>query len=175
MKIQLNRAETKDLDGITAFYKYVIENTENMAQYGRWVYGQHPTDEGIKAYVDAGNMYYAGENGRITAAAAITWSQGEEYHPVRWQVDAADDEVSVVHILCVAPDRQKSGYAKEVMGELIALSKEKGKKAVRLDALSCNLPAHRLYERIGFRRCGVQNWYAENTGRIDFFLYEFVL
>ena len=44
-----------------------------------------------------------------------------------------------------------------------------------LDALCCNTPAHRLYEGLGFKKCGTQNWYAGNTGYIDFYLYEFVL
>lgn len=48
-------------------------------------------------------------------------------------------------------------------------------KAVRLDVLCCNTPAQQLYEGLGFERCGVQNWYASNTGDIDFYLYEYLL
>ena len=32
-----------------------------------------------------------------------------------------------------------------------------------------------LAEKICFVKCGTQNWFAENTGWIDFYLYEFVL
>ena len=49
------------------------------------------------------------------------------------------------------------------------------KKAVRLDALSCNKPAHKLYESLGFINRGTERWYAENVGWMEFFLFEFVL
>ena len=81
----------------------------------------------------------------------------------------------MVHLLCVNPDMQRSGIAKALMKEIIDLAKKTGKRAVRLDALSCNEPANKLYTKIGFVKCGTQNWFAENTGWIDFYLYEFVL
>ena len=64
---------------------------------------------------------------------------------------------------------------KKIVNEIIDLAKTKRMKAVRLDALCCNAPAHRLYEDLGFVNCGIQNWYATNTGYIDFYLYELVL
>ena len=46
---------------------------------------------------------------------------------------------------------------------------------IRLDALACNVPAHRLYESLGFQKRDVRHWYAENTGWVDFYLFEFLL
>ena len=57
---------------ISAFYKYVIDNTENMAEYARWDYGRHPTDEMIIGYINGGYMYYTEENGELTSAVAVT-------------------------------------------------------------------------------------------------------
>lgn len=177
MEMHLKSCERSnfDFERITAFYRYVIDNTKSMSEYGRWIYGQHPTDEMIKSYIDSDSMYYIEEDGNITATVAITFCQGEDYHPVPWSISLHDDEVAVVHILCVDPKKQKHGLAKHVMAEIINIAKAEHKKAVRLDALCCNIPAHRLYESIGFKKCGVQNWYASNTGWIDFYLYEYVL
>ena len=50
----------------------------------------------------------------------------------------------------------------------------KGMKAVRLDALASNKPAHRIYERLGFEYRGKQHLYAENTGWTDFYFFEFM-
>ena len=49
----------------------------------------------------------------------------------------------------------------------------RGMKAVRLDALASNTPAHRIYERLGFEYRGTQHLYAENTGWMDFLFFEF--
>ena len=97
---------------ISDFYKYVIDNTPDMEQYARWIYGKHPKDDMLRQYIDDGYMYYIEENSVITAAVALTPFQGSDYHPVNWEINLRDDEVCVVHILCVNPDfqgkRQKS-------------------------------------------------------------------
>lgn len=173
--MMLKRAENRDIEKIEEYYKYVVDNTENMDKYGRWIYGQHPTNDMIEGYIKNKCMYFAEEDGMIIAAVAVTLFQDEDYHPVQWNVDAKDDEVAVIHILCINPKKQGCGLAKSIVNEIIALAKTKHMKAVRLDALCCNTPAHKLYEGLGFVRCGIQNWYASNTGYIDFYLYELVL
>lgn len=170
----LKKVEYKDTLKIKNYYKYVVDYTENMDRYGRWIYGLHPTDDMIERYISDGNMYFVEEE-TIIGAVAVTFYQDEDYHPVKWNVQAQDDEVSVIHILCIHPNKQGCGFAKKMMNEITNLAKEKHMKAVRLDALCCNTPAHRLYEDLGFIKCGIQNWYASNTGYIDFYLYELVL
>ena len=78
-------------------------------------------------------------------------------------------------ILAVNPRFRNCGCAKAIMREVISFSKSKGLKAVRLDALACNTPAHRLYESLGFQKRHVRHWYAENTGWYDFYLFEYLL
>lgn len=175
MKTMLKRAERSDISKIQKYYEYVADNTENMDKYGKWTYGQHPTDEMIQGYINNGDMYFAEEEGMIIAAAAVTFFQNEDYHPVKWNVNAGDDEAAVIHILCINPDKQGCGIGKKIVNEIIDMAKTQHMKSVRLDALFCNTPAHRLYESCGFVKCGTQNWYADNTGYIDFYLYELVL
>ena len=43
--MELLKAEPRDFDRITEFYRYVVDHTEDMARYGRWIYRLHPTDE----------------------------------------------------------------------------------------------------------------------------------
>ena len=173
--MNLIKCDANDYQRMTDFYKYVIDNTSEMVKYARWKYGQHPTDEMIKGYIDDGHMFYKEKNGEIIAAVALTPFQNEDYHSVDWSIDLKDDEVFVVHILCVNPHMQKHALAKDVMDEIVQMAKTAGMKAIRLDALCCNKPAHILYEKCGFVKRGIQNWYADNTGWIDFFLYELVL
>ena len=173
--MELIRASANDFERLTDFYRYVILNTENMDIYAKWVYGQHPTDEMIQKYIDEEAMYFCEIDGSIISAVAVTAYQGEDYHGTDWALPLSDDEAAVVHILCIDPKLQKQGVAKEIMRLVIELSKSMNKKAVRLDALSCNTPAHRLYEKLGFIRKGQKHWYADNVGWTDFYLYELVL
>lgn len=173
--MKLMKCKSNDFDRISAFYKYAIKNTPTMKQYARWIYGQHPTDNMIRQYINGGYMYYLADRSVIASAVALTPFQGRDYHSVDWAINLQDDEVCVVHILCVNPDLQRRGIATEIMNEVIAYATETGKKAVRLDALCCNEPAQKLYETMGFKKCGTQRWYADNTGWIDFYLYEYCL
>lgn len=173
--MQLIKCQLCDFDRITDFYKNAIDNSSHMNRYSRWIYGQHPTDEMIKSYIDGGYMYYAEDKGKVIAAVALTTFQNQDYHLVNWSIESGDNEVLVVHILCVDPKNQRTGIATRLMDEVVRLARNMGMKAIRLDALCCNEPAHKLYEKYGFTKRGIQNWYAENTGWIDFFLYELVL
>lgn len=142
-----------------------------MELYAHWIYGLHPSDEMILGYISPENMFFSELDGKIASAVAVVSRQEKEYHDVPWKMNPADDEVSVVHILCVAPEFQKKGIAARTMRAVIEMSRESGKKAVHLDALKCNTPA-RLYESLGFSPAAERNWHTENAGQTDFVLYE---
>ena len=46
-------------------------------------------------------------------------------------------------------------------------------KAVRLDVLKGNVPAERLYKGMGFHYVSTVKLFYEDTGRVDFELYEY--
>ena len=172
---RMRKCGSEDLDRLLDFYRLVIRETKDMDQYARWEFGKHPTEEAIAEYIRQGAMYVLEEGQELAAAVAVTPCQGADYHGIGWQADLRDDKTAVVHLLAVNPRLQKRGLAKDVMREVIRMAKDRGLKAVRLDALKCNLPAHRLYESLGFQKRGVCRWYAENTGWYDFYLFEYLL
>ena len=168
----LQRASLEDYDHIIAFYDDVIERTPEIEKHARWQHGKHPTADGIKSYVNEGCMYLYKEQDTIVGAMALTMYQGSDYHAIGWSRQVQDDEVSVIHILAVSPDKQGTGIGSEMVREAINLAKAKGMKSIRLDALATNTPAHKIYERLGFVYKGKQHLYAENTGWTDFFFFE---
>ena len=99
--------------------------------------------------------------------------QGEDYHAIEWNEQVSDNEVAVIHILAVSPDSQGTGIGSEMIREAIRLAQRNGMRAIRLDALASNTPAHKLYKRLGFEYRGKQHLYAENTGWTDFYFFEY--
>lgn len=171
----LNRCKITDIERVSKFYQYVSENTENMARFGKWIYGLHPAKEQIEAYIKSGFMYSFEASGEILGAVAITPFQEAEYKDIDWQISCCDNEVSVIHLLAVNPDHQGCGIAKMIVRNAIDIARNNNSKAVRLDAFSCNFPAHRLYQSIGFEKVGVSNWYTYNAGNAEFYMFEFLL
>ena len=170
--MKLDKATINDFESIIKFYDDVILRTPEMETYARWKKGQHPTEEGIKAYIEEGSMYLYKKNDTIVGAMAVTMYQGEDYHAIEWAKHVEDNEASVIHILAVNPDYQGSGVGAEMIREAINLSADSGMKSIRLNALASNTPAHKIYKRIGFEYRGKQHLYAENTGWTDFLFFE---
>ena len=173
--LELIRAKAEDFDMVTQFYRDSTNRNPAMERFGRWIYGLHPTDEMILHYICSGAMYTCQSGGEIFCAFAITPSQGADYHDTAWGMELEDEQVAVVHLLCVNPKCQHQGIGKQAMAHAIALAEQMGKKAIRLDALSSNTPAHRLYESLDFERRGTAHWFTDNVGWTDFYLFERLL
>ena len=173
--LELSLACPGDFDRVAAFYRNAIAHTPQMADYGRWVYGLHPTDELIWGYIQSGAMYLWEEKREILCALALTPDQGSDYHDVPWAASLRDDEAAVVHLLCVNPRHQRQGIGRRAVEQAVEQARQMGKKALRLDALACNTPAHRLYESLDFLRRGTAHWFADNVRWTDFYLYERIL
>ena len=170
--MRLELATQNDFEAIITFYDDVTARTPKMGTYARWQKGKHPTEEGINAYINEGNMYLYRDNGIIVGAMAVTMYQGEDYHAIEWAQQVSDEKVAVIHILAVSPDIQGKGIGSEMVNEACRMAKSKGMQAIRLDALASNTPAHKIYERLGFEYRGKQHLYAENTSWTDFYFFE---
>ena len=172
-KMNLYKATIEDYQSVISFYDDVTERTPDMVRFARWQKGKHPTAEGIRAYIEKGSMYLYQEDDAIVGAMAVTMYQDEDYHAIAWSREVNDDEVAVIHILAVSPDRQGAGIGSEMVREAVRLARRNGMKAIRLDALASNTPAHRLYEKLGFEYKGKQYLFAENTMWTDFYFFEY--
>ena len=173
--LKLTPVLPEQFEQLTQFYRVAIDHTPDMGRFGRWIYGLHPTDDMIRDYIHSGVMYTCGQDHEIHCAFALTPSQGSDYHDTCWGLALADDEVAVVHLLCVNPQFQHQGIGHQTMELAMDLARKMGKKAIRLDALASNTPAHRLYESLGFQRRGTAHWFADNVGWTDFYLFELPL
>ena len=153
-------------------YIGVIENTPDIEKYAQWVYGKHPTDELLKAYIDCGEMYVLMDGEAIAGMVAVAMCQGDDYLRISWSVDLQSDEVATVHLLAVCPDYMGKALGIRILEDAMEIAVKNGKKALRLDALKSNLPAQKMYEKAGFVYMGEQRLYAENTGMTQFVYYE---
>lgn len=97
----------------------------------------------------------------------------QSYGGAPWRVEAADSETAVIHTLGVSPACPRRGLALQMIRGAEALAWEKGWKALRLDVLDVNEPAHRLYKRAGFQYICTKKIFYESVGLADFLLYEY--
>jgi len=172
-EMQLRRA--CDFEVVRAGYVDVAENTPQIERHARWVYGKHPTDGMIRAYVDNDEMYLLMEGDDVAGMVAIVMRQDEDYQEIPWAERLANDEVATLHILAIRPAFRGRRLGSTMLEAAARLARQSGRRAMRLDVLESNLPAQRMYERAGFSYRGKRSQYAENTGWTDFLYYEMAL
>ncbi len=173
--LRLRNISIEELDQIRELYWKLLDSSPKYGQILQWKKNIYPNDDDWTAYIANGEMYLILQDADVIGAVAVTNAQAEEYRKIHWTVKIEDQEAAVVHLLMIAPEYQGQGAATAALDEIIKLAAAKKKKAVRLDAISTNVPAQKLYEKYGFVNCGTAQEYYESTGETEFIFYEYVL
>lgn len=171
----IRRAETKEYEKVLEFYNQLIDDMQGMEYHPRWKKGIYPSHEELKTALENAELFIDEESGKVVAAMRVNHDVTDGYEKVSWAVNAAKEEVTVVHMLGVAPAVQGKGKGKRMLQFVIDAARREKQKVIRLDVLMGNLPADRLYESMGFICRGKIALFYEDTGLTDFKLYELVL
>lgn len=159
-------------DRAVAFYWDMIDAMPDTEDLPRWKKGIYPKESFLRASVEAGELHAAEENGEILGAMVCNGTGSSGCAGTLWPSGAPDDRCLVVHALGVHASRAREGIGKLLVQHAAGLAKERGLAAVRLDVLSGNDPAERLYRGQGFQYVRTVNMYYEDTGWHDFKLFE---
>jgi len=172
--MEIVKAIESDLDMLREIYTRISNETSSMERRAYWVYGDYPNDEMISKYISCNCMYYALKDGKVCGAFALP-NQGKDEYEIKWGNDIKEDEASVIHLFGLLPEYQGKGLAKEMLKAAIFIAKKNKKKSVRLDAISTNIEAIRVYEAFGFQLKGKSKWDIGLPELTDFNLYEYEL
>lgn len=173
-KLIIRQAEMDELDSIVKFYGDVIECQEGKEYGVKWSLDVYPTRQDIASALKAKEMHVGTVSGRIACAARIS-GNSEVYKDIDWPTEVEEDEVSVIHLLAVHDDFAGMGFGKKLVSYAQDLSRSMGRKVIRLDVLKDNLPAEKLYLRCGFSFVTEKQLFYEDTGLVDFRMFELVL
>ncbi len=156
-----------------AFYHSAIDAMEGKPYHPMWQKDIYPAPEALRTAIDEQTMYLGLLEDRIAAAMVINQKCNEEYALVKWPQQLRPDEFMVIHMLCVHRDYAGCGYARQLVKYAIETAQKNHMKALRLDVLTGNLPAEKLYEGMGFKYVDTIKLFYEDTGRVDFKMYEY--
>ena len=96
------------------------------------------------------------------------WSQMEEDRLVGYGIMTVGAEEAHVLNLCTAPPHQRKGFARRLLGHLMATAARHGAKHVFLEVRVSNTAAQLLYASHGFSKVGVRKaYYPASGGRED--------
>ena len=173
--MNIRNATEQEFEIVREFYHMMTDAMSDAPYSPGWKKGIYPSDEDLQDALREQTLFLGTEGGEIVAVMVMNHACVEDYALASWQVEASPEEVTVLHMLGIHPSRRGKGLAKELVTWAIENARKCGQKAVRLDVLSGNLPAERLYPAIGFRWMGSFDMYYPDTGRTKYELYEYVL
>lgn len=173
--LHIRQAQEEEYQSVRAFYYALIDMMQSTEYKPGWEKGVYPSDEYLLESILNQTLYIGQVDGEIVAAMIVNHDCNEGYTNISWGVDASKEEITVIHALGVLPSCGGKGFAKIMVEKAISLAKTTGQKALRLDVLSGNLPAEKLYTGMGFQYRNTTTMYYEDTGWTNFLLYEYPL
>ena len=160
---------------VRSFYHSLIDALEGAPYHPMWQKDIYPAPEELQSALDAQTLYLGRTGNRIAAAMVLNRNCNDAYRAVSWKTEIRQEDCLVIHMLGVHGEFAGRGYAREMVRYAIDFARSAEMKAVRLDVLKGNLPAERLYESLGFVYADTVSMFYEDTGWMDFKLYEYTL
>ena len=144
-------AKSEDFEKIVNFYYKLIDDMKNEIYIPGWEKDIYPSKEYIRNSIVNKTLFINAVNNGIIAAMIVDNDHVEGYDRVEWNIDVIQDEILVIHALGISHEYQGLGIAKEMVQFVKEYGKDKSKKTIRLDVLKSNIPAQKLYLKMGFK------------------------
>ncbi len=151
----IRKAEKKDVAAVAAIYEAIHTEEEQGNCTTGWIRGIYPTLQTAERAYEAGELFVLEEAGAIVAAARINGEQDPAYQQIRWQFEAQEQEVLVLHTLVVHPKAGGKGYGGRFVAFYEQLAAERGCAALRMDTNRKNERARQMYASRGYREAGI--------------------
>ena len=118
----LTRGLSSDFDSVCALYARV---TSAMHEKGiaQWNWGTYPNADQIHKTIDAGTLYVVREGNTVVAAVTLDSTFEPAYDAVNWLFGG---KPGTFHRLCIAPEKQRQGLGRGMMGEMLAILRSQG-------------------------------------------------
>ncbi len=171
----IREADLAEFQAVRAFYHAVIDGVGDAQDSVGWKKDIYPSPEFLRDSIRSGELFLALEGGTVVGAMVLNHQYNDEYRKFQWPTQAEDSEVTVIHALGILPSCTGRGYAKQMVRFAIDHARRHRQKVIRLDVLSGNLRARKLYAGLGFQFLHTLPMFYEDTGWTDFELCEYRL
>ena len=149
-----SKASINQTDEVFSVFSAAINNMEKQGIH-QWdeIY---PDKAIISEDIIKNQMYIGTIDEKIAVCFVLSEEYDDEYKNGKWQWP--ESKFCVIHRLCVNPDFQNRGIARETMNYIEKLCKSNGYDSIRLDCFTENPYSRKLYEKAGYSVVGYANW-----------------
>jgi len=153
--IELRKAAPEDLPAVARIYSDIHAAEEAGLLTVGWNRAIYPTEKTAGDAIARGDLFVLCDGGRVVAAAIINDAQDPAYERARWQYEASERDVLVLHTLVVSPDAGRKGYGRRFVAFCEALAQKQGRHFLRMDTNARNAAARALYAKLGYAEADI--------------------
>ena len=147
-------ANETDIDKIGALIENAIVEMEKNEIF-QWD-DVYPTKNDFLMDIEKKNLFVGLEDDDISVVYAINGEYDEQYANGKWNYPSS--EFRIIHRLCVNPDYQNKGVAKQALKHIEDNLRKDGVESIRLDVFTENPFALSLYRKYGYEEVGTTQW-----------------
>lgn len=147
MSIIIQKAVLDDFTAVMYIYRLCVP-LMNKAGLFNWNYA-YPDSSTVMLDIHSGNLHVFREKEVIYGVMCLDNHQPEEYAGLKWKFDGP---YLVVHRLAVHPSFRNRGIAEKMMVYAEEFALKHHFTSIRLDVISKNPQACRLYEKTGYQK-----------------------
>ncbi len=157
-------ATINDFDAIKKLYSDIIDHQKYDEYSPDWHKDIYPCDQDYITHINNNEFYIGIIDENIVTAAVLTDGDDPIYQKVNWKYKYEENNITVLHLFAVAVEQRRKGISKEMLDYLFEVAREKGKQVIHLDIAYGNLPAEKLYLKMGFEYTDTVDVYYQDTG-----------
>ncbi len=150
------KCKKEHIAAVTELYRRCVEALRKGINYPKWS-DAHPSSEYIAESVLHGELFACVNEGEILGVTVLSENPEGSYELGEWTAELNRGKYLVIHALAVSPDHERKGIGAFLVDGCIAYAKSNGYKAIRLDVVTENTPAVKLYTKKGFTYAGTKD------------------
>lgn len=158
----LRLAKEEELLEVEQIYHDILDIEAETGTFTNWQKGIYPTIQHARNALMAGTLFVGEDNGVIFGTVILNRIQPKEYQDISWLTPAFEEEVMVIHTLCIKPSESKKGRGKLMVEFCEKYAKSQNSKVIRLDTYEGNKPASDLYTKLGYTYVGSTMFHFQN-------------
>lgn len=150
-------AKPEDLVWIQKIYDDITSYEEKNVKYTAFQANVYPVRDTAEKALAGNSLYVCEKDHKICASMIINQSQPDEYKNIDWKYKFLENQIIVIHLLCVSPSCYGMGLGRKMIEFAVQEGKKRNCKVIHLDTGNQNIPAKSLYEKNGFTVAGMNH------------------
>lgn len=155
MKITFRKATSADINTISQIYDNIHTEEELKNTTTGWIRGVYPTKSTIEAALSRDDLFVEESNGEIVGTAILNQQQVDTYRLEKWQYEAPDNQIMVMHTLIIDPNKKGGGFGKAFAEFYEKYALENNCHYLRIDTNVKNINARNFYKKLGYQEIGI--------------------